>query len=200
MTPMMRELAADLILQAGSHPANDGMCVMEAVAFVAGEPHSDHPVCASEVVGAFLRSWNDALPDDESRTRLLRPLVARLVDSRGTPAMEQQRAMLAFDWLIRIYTPKWLDLVPSCAEDAEALRACAPVVDFATADAAKPVAAKAAKTAAAAWAAAGAAAGAAAWAAARDAAGAALAPTRDQLQLLALDLVSRMLDLNETTS
>ena len=33
-------------LKSGSHHARDhGVCVMEAVAWVAGEPHSDHPLC-----------------------------------------------------------------------------------------------------------------------------------------------------------
>ena len=51
-------------LKAGSHNSpEDGMCVMEAAAWVAGEPFSDHPQCASKVVGAFLRTWNDTLDD-----------------------------------------------------------------------------------------------------------------------------------------
>ncbi len=39
------------------------LCIMEAVAFMAGEPWSDSPACASPVIAAFLRSWNDALSD-----------------------------------------------------------------------------------------------------------------------------------------
>lgn len=57
----------------GAHAGIDGgMCIMEAVAFVSGEPWSDHPECACPVIGAFLRTWNDALPDNQ-RTDLLRP-------------------------------------------------------------------------------------------------------------------------------
>lgn len=54
-----------LTLAEGSHPDPDaGMCVMEAVAYFAHEPHSDHPACVSPVIGAFLRRWNDDLDDD----------------------------------------------------------------------------------------------------------------------------------------
>ena len=31
----------------GAHPGHEAMCVMEAVAYVAGEPWSDRPGCAS---------------------------------------------------------------------------------------------------------------------------------------------------------
>ena len=193
------------------------MCVMEAVAYVAGEPHSDHPQCACPVVGAFLRSWNDAIQDDATRTALLAPLVTRLVGSRSTRAVEVVRSDLALDWLVRVQTPAWLDLTPALAPHAEALRRLAPVVGSGiaaaqpTLDAARDAARDAAGAAAgaAAWAAARAAAGAAAWdaagaaawAAARDAAwaaaGAALRPTVERLQLSALELVDRMLAVKE---
>jgi hypothetical protein len=167
------------------------MCIMEAVAYMAGEPWSDTPACASPVVAAFLRSWNDALSDGD-RDRLLPAAVwvPRLVGSRGDDTTEERRAYLALDWLVRVYTPTWLALVPSLAPHAAALRALPDIVDMTTAEqaggmaraagaAAWDAARDAARDAAwdAAWAAAGAAAGAAAWdaagAAARDAAWAA---------------------------
>jgi hypothetical protein len=74
---------------------------------VAGEPWSDHPVCASKVIGAFLRSWNDTLNDDD-RNRLLKPYVTRLVGTAGTAAQEDRRAWMCLDWLVRTYTPAWL--------------------------------------------------------------------------------------------
>ena len=43
-----------LELLAGSHTGpEDGMCVMEAVAYFAGEPFSDHPACVSPIIGAL---------------------------------------------------------------------------------------------------------------------------------------------------
>jgi len=156
----------------GQHPRTDAptgdrdFCIMEAVAYMAGEPWSDSPACASPVVSAFLRSWNDALSDAD-RDRLLPAAVwvPRLVGSRGDPATEERRAYLALDWLIRVHTPAWLDLVPSLATHAEVLRALPEVVDLAGAQASKNVMD---------------AAGATAWAArdaARDAAWAARSPS-----------------------
>jgi hypothetical protein len=100
------------------------MCVQEAIAWVQGQPHSDHPVCVSPTIGGFLRSWNDSLPDDATRTRLLVPLMADVVNTApAPPEIERARGWLCFDWLIRVYTPAWLDLMPALAKHATALRA-----------------------------------------------------------------------------
>ena len=39
-----------LSLEKGAHKRGSGMCAMEAAAYIAGEPHSDHPVCVSPVI------------------------------------------------------------------------------------------------------------------------------------------------------
>jgi len=132
------------------------------------------------VISAFLRSWNDGLPTDADRVRLLSPMISRLVGSKSTPAVEERRSYLSLDWLIRVYTPTVLILVPALAPNAVALRGLPEIVDLTTAQAvsetvrsARDAAWDAARAAAfdAAWDAAGAAAGAAAWAAAVAAAG-----------------------------
>jgi hypothetical protein len=110
----------------------------------------------------------------------------------------ERRAYLALDWLIRVYTPAWLDLVEATKPYASALRALGEIVDMASAKAAEPVvraatAAGGGAARAAAWAAAWDAAGDAAWAAAWDAAGDALRPTVETLQVSALDLLERMI-------
>lgn len=103
-----------LTLEPGAHdPDERAMCVMEAVAFMAGEPWSDHPECASPVIGAFLRSWNDSL-DNETRQQL-KQYIPRLVGSKGTPDQEDARAWLAMDWLIRTCTPTWLRFAATSA-------------------------------------------------------------------------------------
>ena len=217
----------------GSHDATDAptgdrdLCIMEAVAYMAGEPWSDTPACASPVIASFLRRWNDAL-SDEDRDRHLPAdkWVPRLVGSRGDNATEERRSYLALDWLIRVHAPAWLDLVPSLAPHAAALRALPDVRDMPSAQVAGSVvvaARDAAVTAArlpaawdtaawdtAAWdaarasavTAAGAAAQAAAGAAAVNAARAAAAraafrPTVEPLQESALDLLDRMLACGE---
>lgn len=113
------------------------MCLMEAVAFFAGEPWSDHPACASPVVSRFMQAWNDSL-SDEDRDRLLPASVwvPRLVGSRSDDATEERRAFLALDWLVRVHTPAWLDLVPELAEHAATLRGLPEVADAASAEAA----------------------------------------------------------------
>ena len=178
-----------IILRAGAHESRDeGMCVMEAVAFVAGARHSDHPPCASVAIGNFLRTWNDHIGDDETRTRLLRPLVPRIVKTKAPAAIEEQRRWLAFDWLLRVYVPAWLDLVPSLASHAVALRGLSPVRSLTAARAASPICQAARSAAAAAGAAAGDAAWAAAWAAAGAAAwAAAAAAARDAARDAAWD-------------
>lgn len=103
-------------LSAGAHDGiEDGACAMEAVAFITGEPWSDHPKCASPVIGAFMRAWNDGLPDDE-RNALILPLIPRLVGTRGSAALEGRRALMAADWLVRTHTPAWLRLAGLTAQ------------------------------------------------------------------------------------
>ena len=215
-----------LSLKSGSHEkADHEFCVMEAVAYVAGEPWADHPACASAVLTEFAIAWNDGLPSDEDRDRLLKPLIPRLVGTRASAKIEERRAYMALDWLIRVHTRKWLDLVPALSEHAKALRDLPEVMDLAGARAAgervraAQVASAAARDAArgaawdaawdaawgaardAAWDAAWAAAADAAWAAARgaaaDAAGDVIKPTVAWLQTSALALFERMIAVSE---
>jgi hypothetical protein len=210
----MKTLDLDsLSLKCGSHSApEEGFCVMEAVAYVNGEPHSDHPQCCCPVIGTFLRTWNDQLSDEDRQ--LLKPLIPRLGGTRATPEIELQRSGLALDWLIREYLPAWLK-VANLEEYAAALATLPAISPPEHLENALPVlkAARGAARAAArgaAWAAARAAARAAAWDAARAAAwdaaraaawdaaraaaGAALTPTVKQLQQSALLLIERMIE------
>jgi hypothetical protein len=170
----LAEIQSRSILSGAHDSLEQGACSMELVAYLAGEPHSDHPQCTCPVLGNFVRSWNDSLRSDAQRDRLLKPFLPRLVGTRSTPEVEQRRGMMAFDWLVRVQTPAWLDLTPSLAPHAIALRALPEILTPEDIDAALPTVDAAQKAAdaarAAAWAAAGAAAGAAAWDAARDAA------------------------------
>jgi hypothetical protein len=181
-------------LKKGAHESRDqGVCAMEAAAWLAGEPHSDEPQCACPVIAAFVIAWNDALPTDEDRNRILKPFIPRLVGTKSTEAVEERRSYLALDWLIRVQTPAWLDVREDLRLHAVALRALDPIQCMASAKAAnQPVnAARAAAgdaARAAAWDEAGAAAGAAAVAAAWDAArGAARAAAGDAARAAAWD-------------
>jgi hypothetical protein len=103
----LEDFLDNLFLGRGSHKdIDDGCCLMEAVSFVAGEPWSDHPKCASPVIGAFMRRWQDDLGDDPRQT--LKPYVPRLVGSKGSDEIEQQRGWMCATWLIRHHLPTWL--------------------------------------------------------------------------------------------
>ena len=190
----MQQILA-LSLSSGNHESFEkGMCVMEAAAYVAGEPWSDHPACACPVITTFMIAWNDCLPNDAERDRLLKPLIPDIVDTKSTPAVEERRSYMALDWLIRVHTPKWLDLVPALAPHAKALRDLEEIADLVGASAAG---ASVDAARAAAWDAARAAARAAAWDAAgdaaRDAAREFLKPTTEWLQASAINLAHRMI-------
>ncbi len=200
-----------LLLARGAHNSpTKGLCLLEAVAYFAGREHNDHPPCVSPVIGAFGRSWNDSLNDADRQ--LLKPYIRKMVGTATTPEDEERRAWLATDWLVRTFTPAWLDRagmnghatqlrgLPELSS-TELANAAMPVIESArsAASAAARDAARAAVWAAAGaaaraavWAAAGAAAGAAAWATAGAAAGAAMRPTVVELQQSALLLLDRM--------
>ena len=182
MKETIEEFLATVELKKGAHEPDHTFCVMEAVAYVAGEPWTDRPRCASKVLTDFCVTWNDAM--DDTDRQILKPFIPRLVDTKASPAIERRRSYMALDWHCRVSAPTWLRLAGLTAE-AEAIEATEPIVDARSARAAQAaldrgsVAARAAGAAAwdaardAARAAARAAAGAAAGAAARDAAWAA---------------------------
>lgn len=104
----MQRLIDQHPLQRGAHATrDDGMCAMEMVAWLAGEPHSDEPSCACPVLAAFVRACNDSM-SDELRNRHLRPLVPRLVNTRSSAAAERARGLRVVDALVRQLLPAWL--------------------------------------------------------------------------------------------
>jgi hypothetical protein len=180
-------------LKHGAHASiEQGACAMEMLSYLADEPWSDHPACASPMLAAFLRTWNDHLQTDEDRNRLIRPLLPLLLDTRQSVDIENRRAMRVYDWLVRVFTPAWLELHPELTEHATALRALAPLVDEQAARAAQPVSEAASNAASAAWSAAGSAARSAARSAAESAAWSAVKPTAETLQVSAQELIREL--------
>ena len=182
------------VLLKGQHPEGQkgavDACVMEAVAYVAGEPWSDRPACASPICTSFAISLNDVIEDDERRTELLKPLIPLLAGSRTNDADELKRSYLALDWLIRVYLPTWLSLVPALATNASALLELPPITDASGFGASVQELLQGSRRRSAA-------AGDAAWDAAGAAAGAALRPTVVALQKSALKLLDRMIRVEE---
>ena len=166
------ETLGEIHLGHGSHDSfEDGYCAMELVSYLANEPFSDAPQCACPVLTAFVVSWNDGLPDAE-RTEILLPFLPRLIGTRN-PALEERRALMAADWLIRTHTPAWLRLAGLSAQ-ADSLANLPEITSMAQVPSIRGTIDAVCNDAATAWDAArdaaGAAAGDAAWAAARDAA------------------------------
>ena len=165
-----------VVLSKGEHETReDGVCLLEAAAWWAGQEHTDHPPCVSPVLAAFGRAWNDDLPDD--RRHILKPFIPLLPGTAGD-GHDLARSYLALDWLVREHVPTFLALAPVLARHAEALRALAPLRDPRTVYTAEPVI-NAARDAA--------------WAPARAAARAARAPTVLRLQDSAITLYRSMI-------
>lgn len=188
---------ATIRLTYGAHNTpSEGLSLLEAVAYMAGEPHSDHPACVSPVLGAFGRRLNDALGDDKRQQ--LTTLIERLPGTAGD-GLDETRGYMALDWMIRVYTQTWLEAA-GLTDAGVYLRELPPVVDVQSARVAGEKVRRAREEARAA----GDAAGVAAWDAAGDAAGVAagdaawdaLNPTVNQLQDSAMDLFTRMINPN----
>ena len=176
--------APDVLLRGNHKYPAQGLCLTEAVAWMAGEPHSDQPECCSPVLAAFGRAWNDGMRNNEERAQLL-PFVPRLIGTAGDAGAETRRADMALQWMINVQAPAWLELA-GLSDHAETLRSMVRI-DQSQLAAAGDAARDAARAATwdAAWAAARAAAG--------DAARAALEPTVRTLQSSAHDLFDQMI-------
>jgi len=86
-----------IILKAGAHSKEQierdkEMCVMEAVAYVAGEPGSDQPTCACEFMTRIMQRHNDRW--SASGRQLLKPLIPLLVGTRDGRFKERAKIIL----------------------------------------------------------------------------------------------------------
>ncbi|MGI0068432.1 MAG: hypothetical protein ACREB9_08540, partial [Thermoplasmata archaeon] len=117
----------------GKHPPDGEACVMEIVAYDAGEEWTDSPRCVAAPIRGFMVTWNDALPDtpagDVDRVRLFTPLLPYLAGT-GPLSDEQSRGiyMMACDWQIREWLPVWLRLA-HLDSHADAVAALEPFTD-----------------------------------------------------------------------
>jgi hypothetical protein len=98
-------------LEPGSHRSpDDGVCIVEFVSMLAGEPFSDRPRCVCDVIGAFLRAWNDRAGYVD-RQRLI-PYASRVIGTSGNRAATRARRDLCLDWVAAELgggrRPRWL--------------------------------------------------------------------------------------------
>jgi hypothetical protein len=140
-----------LNLTFGQHDTReDGLCLMEAVASLGGEEHSDQPECACPVLAAFGRALNDRMGNgpegDALRAKYLAPLASKLVETRSTPEAEKKRGFFFTDRAVRLFAPRALGWAGLQAE-AERLRSLPEIVDRGTAWSAADAAADAADAA-----------------------------------------------------
>lgn len=94
-------------LDADTHSTREeGMCLMELVAFLSGEEHSDNPKCASPVLSSYGRSINDSLGDE--RRQALLPMASALLNTRCAEC-EQKRALELVSLSLRESLGRWLE-------------------------------------------------------------------------------------------
>ena len=127
IVPTTRQLPPNFLLAHGSHKSPDeGLCLLEAVAYVAGEPHSARPACCCPILGRIGRALNDRWGDYE-RQRLA-PLIPQLIGTRSTRAVQRCRAYAMADALVREIAPRGLDAI-NWSDLADRLRTAAQIIN-----------------------------------------------------------------------
>jgi len=97
---------------------------------------ADHAACTSPVLGEVGRALNDILPDGPRQQ-----LASLIPDLPGTAddGHDEARTFMAVDWLVRTWLPTWLELSPSCRQDAAKIRELGKIVGPASAERASGV-------------------------------------------------------------
>lgn len=102
-------------LSFGSHKSpQDGMCVMEMVSFLAGEPWSDQPRCVCPIIAEFCRTMNDNF--EQTERDWLQAYVPRLIGT-ASPFYEKERAEYLFDRAVNVFAGM-SDMADGYADDA----------------------------------------------------------------------------------
>src|SRR5579883_267868 len=122
-------------LSGGSHSTREqGTCFMEAVAWIANETHSDHPECVCPVFGAFIRRFQDDIPDKERQK--LKPYLVMAIGT-AEDGFGERRAWMCLDWYVRTVLPIYLECFGHVKE-ATNLRLVGEICSAETWSAAKP--------------------------------------------------------------
>jgi hypothetical protein len=109
-----------IVLRVGNHEIPEyGMCAMEAVAWLAGERHTDEPRCACPVIAEFVRRLNDRM--DYERRQQLRAFLPRLIGSRSAEHMAPRAEYLTRQ-AVTVFLPLFYDELGR-SEIAASLRA-----------------------------------------------------------------------------
>ena len=109
-------------LAGGKHGRREnGVCAAEALAWMAGESHSDTPQSVCPAVLDLIRTWNDQLSQSD-RDRLLRPLLPILLNTNHGPGATRQNRERARNHLLQVTTPLWLTAGAGGKHHADLLR------------------------------------------------------------------------------
>jgi len=101
--PLQRILDRVELVSGVGDPEAGKLCVMSLVAHLAGERHTDHPVCASSLIRAFAIPINDCMPSEVRQH--LKPFAPRILgtnDGRDSERAEILCRALAMEILPRL--------------------------------------------------------------------------------------------------
>ena len=113
-----------IVLEPEDHPARGTrLSPMEAVAWMAGEPHTGYPDCVPMRIQHFIFTWTTYLQKEDLNS-LIAPSLPLLVGPNLTDADQRTLAMPP-NWLLRTATPSWLEAA-GLDEQAHNLRSLTP--------------------------------------------------------------------------
>ena len=122
-------------LTSGSHVSpDDGVCVMELVSLLGGEPFTDRPGCVSPYLTSYAIGLNDRTTD--ARRQDLKRFIPLLPGTRDD-GKDETRRLIAADFITRTTLPKWLDKAGMNVE-ALLLRDLPPITTQTEYDAVRP--------------------------------------------------------------
>lgn len=109
------EMFSNLRLRSGYHrdPRN-GLCLMEAVAWLAREPHTDTPLCVDPLLTGFGVLVNDMVSPDTRQERL-KPLIPALIGTRGDGYVRKREQQAAIFLLCDFPRRLGLEVAPPVA-------------------------------------------------------------------------------------
>ena len=110
-------------LSRGKHAEGEGRCANEWMAYIAGEPQTDHPACVDPFLVQLFVTLNDMF-GDEDRQRL-RPLLARAIgtkdDGIDRPTISSERWTAKFGFGHTLTAPFSPSEVQQLLDHAEAM-------------------------------------------------------------------------------
>lgn len=118
----------DVTLARGRHGRPEhGLCLMELVAWIAGEKHSDRPICACPTLTAYGRRLNDLMPGEWRDELLLHiaPMLVGTVDLVGQHKRAERLVMTLIGEILPLHlkteaVAKYVSLCKSAGSLAEA--------------------------------------------------------------------------------